>query len=104
MSFVLHHHVLDVLPGAKQTALVLHGALGSGQNFRVFAKQLSRLLPATQFVLADLRNHGDSVPAPPPHTLSACALDLVSLSAHLGDLGLPVVTTVIGHSFGGKVA
>lgn len=104
MAFLLHHQVLDAASEARQTALVLHGALGSGQNFRSFAKQLSRSLPHVQFVLVDLRNHGDSVPAPPPHTLGACALDLLSLCSHLKNEGRPTVTTVIGHSFGGKVA
>jgi pimeloyl-ACP methyl ester carboxylesterase len=85
--------------GADKVAFVLHGILGSGQNFRGFVSKLSRERPDWQFVLVDLRNHGRSRPAPPPHTLEACARDLIELGAHLGR----VPGVVMGHSFGGKV-
>jgi pimeloyl-ACP methyl ester carboxylesterase len=51
-------------------------------------------------VLVDLRMHGRSQGAPPPHTVEAAAGDLVRLAAALG---LPLAA-VVGHSFGGKVA
>lgn len=98
---MLHHQVL-ASPQATQTALVLHGALGSGQNFRGFIKKLGELRPEYSFILVDLRNHGQSHPAPPPHTLENAALDLLAvLEAHPE---LPPTTTLIGHSFGGKTA
>ncbi len=81
---------------------MLHGALGSGQNFGSFIKRLSDARPDYTYVLIDLRNHGTSHPAPGPNTLEQCALDLVGvIEAHPE---LPPVTTIIGHSFGGKVA
>lgn len=99
--FVLSHTVVSSAT-ATRTALVLHGALGSGQNFRSFVKRLSDARPDYTFVLVDLRNHGSSHPAPGPHTLEQCALDLLGvIDAHPE---LPRVTTIIGHSFGGKVA
>lgn len=99
--FVLSHTVVPS-PSATRTALVLHGALGSGQNFRSFIKRLSEARPDYAYVLIDLRNHGSSHPAPGPHTLEQCALDLVGvIEAHPE---LPKVTAIIGHSFGGKVA
>lgn len=99
--FVLSHTVVTS-ESAVQTALVLHGALGSGQNFRSFIKRLSERRPDYAYVLVDLRNHGSSHPAPGPHTLQQCALDLVGvIEAHPE---LPKVTSIIGHSFGGKVA
>jgi esterase len=79
---------------------VLHGILGSGTNLRSFAKRLAAAFPEWGFILPDLRMHGLSQDAPPPHTLAAAADDLVRLEAHLG---LPVAG-VLGHSFGGKVA
>jgi esterase len=99
--FVLSHTLVPS-PTATRTALVLHGALGSGQNFRSFIKRLSETRPDYTYVLVDLRNHGASHPAPGPHTLEQCALDLTGIiEAHPE---LPKVTTIIGHSFGGKVA
>lgn len=83
-----------------RTAFVLHGILGSGRNWRTMARKLARNHPTWRFVLVDLRNHGDSHPAPAPHTLDACAADLVDTARSLS--AAPEV--VIGHSFGGKVA
>ncbi len=90
----------------KTTALVLHGVLGSGQNFRGLARTLVRRRPDLALVLVDLRHHGQSSGAPPPQTLQACALDLVALQRHLRKEHpeLPDVQVLMGHSFGGKVA
>ena len=79
--------------------LFLHGILGSGANWRTIARKLVAARPEWGAVLVDLRKHGRSQGAPPPHTVDAAADDLVRLAA---DLGLPVAG-VIGHSFGGKV-
>lgn len=84
---------------APRLGFILHGALGSGQNFRAFARRLNEAKPDLGLCLVDLRNHGASHPAPAPHTLASCALDLVALSQHLGR----VPDVLIGHSFGGKV-
>lgn len=98
MSFVPAHRVLEG-EGARKTAFVLHGILGAGQNFTSFIQKLSRRCPEYRFVLVDLRNHGASSGAPPPHTVAACADDLLALAAVAGSPSL-----LIGHSFGGKVA
>lgn len=83
-----------------RVAFVLHGIFGSLRNWRGMAQQLVRRHPAWRLVLVDLRNHGDSHGAPPPHTLDACADDLAHLAEHLRVRP----ELVIGHSFGGKVA
>jgi pimeloyl-ACP methyl ester carboxylesterase len=80
-------------------AFVLHGILGSGRNWRTFARRLAEARPDTEYVLVDLRNHGDSADAPPPHTVTSAADDLVALAKVVGP-----PQEVIGHSFGGKVA
>ncbi|MCB9779350.1 MAG: alpha/beta hydrolase [Alphaproteobacteria bacterium] len=85
---------------APHTVWFLHGILGSGNNWRSFARRLLDDHPDWRAVLIDLRNHGDSQGLPGPHTLAACAEDLWALSAELGHT--PQV--VVGHSFGGKVA
>ncbi len=99
--FVLSHQVI-VNVGASRTAFVLHGALGSAQNFRGFIKKLSEVRSDYSYVLVDLRNHGTSHPAPGPNTLEQCARDLVGVVT--ANPELPPLTTLIGHSFGGKVA
>lgn len=80
--------------------LVLHGILGSGANWRSFARRLATACPSWGFVLVDLRAHGQSADAPPPYTLRAAAEDLLRLEATLGK----PIAAVLGHSFGGKVA
>jgi pimeloyl-ACP methyl ester carboxylesterase len=81
---------------------VLHGFFGSGRNWAGVARGIVRSRPDWEAVLVDLRLHGDSLDAPPPHDLTACALDVARLSASLGPTGGP--TALLGHSFGGKVA
>jgi pimeloyl-ACP methyl ester carboxylesterase len=99
VTFALHHRWVEP-KGASKLAFVLHGALGSGQNFSRFIQKLAAVRPEYRYALVDLRHHGQSTGAPPPDTLAACANDLVELSQGLG--ASPQV--VIGHSFGGKVA
>lgn len=95
-------HALVTAPGAApdRYMLVLHGILGSGPNWRSFARRLADARPGWGFVLVDLRAHGQSQDPPPPHTLATVAADLGRLGDHLG---LPI-RGVMGHSFGGKVA
>ena len=98
----LLQHALVAAPDATPARwmFVLHGILGSGTNLRSLAKRLASAAPAWGFILPDLRMHGLSQGAPPPHTIAAAAEDLVRLGEHLG---LPI-DGVLGHSFGGKVA
>ena len=78
----------------------LHGIFGAGRNWRSTARRLVRARPDWGGLLLDLRLHGDSRPAPPPHTLEACARDLEATVA----AGAPSPRALLGHSFGGKVA
>ena len=106
-------------------ALVLHGLMGSGRNWRTFARALSARLAAGgtpwRFALVDHVWHGrtfgdrthrewrnprvrDGVPN------GACAVDLAASA--VGDFAAHVrathphcrVAAVIGHSLGGKIA
>jgi len=100
------------------TVAVLHGFLGSGKNFRSFAQMLGRRhlqqstdAPGVRIVLVDLRNHGSTALRAgdfgPPHTVAACAWDVLRLVAHLQlgpSEGVPPLRALVGHSFGGKVA
>mgnify|MGYP000921769586 FL=1 len=87
-------------PQAPWEVWFLHGILGSGNNWRGMALKLCERDPRWKAVLVDLRNHGDSVGARPPHDLAACADDLWTLAGQRS--GPPRM--LVGHSFGGKVA
>jgi len=101
-SSFLPHHAIVTAQGASPTRymLVLHGIFGSGGNFRSFIRRVADARPDWGFVLVDLRGHGQSLGAPPPHTLESCAQDLV----HLGQQLSLNVRGIMGHSFGGKVS
>ncbi len=104
MSARLHWERVAHGAGTPTRAFVLtHGIYGAGMNWRGIARKLVARLPDWVVVLVDLRQHGRSEPGDPPHTLAACAADVVAL---LGTLRTEVAETVAaigGHSFGGKV-
>lgn len=92
----LHGELVGAPDG--RLALIAHGILGSGRNWRSVARRLAEALPGWRFALVDLRHHGASQGFPGPDTVEACARDLTAFArAH----GQPEVA--IGHSFGGKV-
>ena len=80
--------------------LFLHGILGTRANWRGVARRFVKARPDWGAILVDLREHGDSLGLPPPHTLKTAAADLRELEQALS---LPV-RGALGHSFGGKVA
>ena len=85
--------------------LFLHGILGSGANWRTFAKQLIAGRPDWGAVLVDLRLHGESQQGfAAPHTIEAAAGDVAELIPIIEKPGRGLVCGVLGHSFGGKVA
>jgi esterase len=84
-------------------AILLHGIYGRGRNWTSVAKQTAAKRPDWGFWLTDLRLHGASPPQPPPHTVAACARDVVALATRLSGDAAPV-RAILGHSFGGKVA
>ena len=96
---MLNHTVIEPRSKPEGTVYILHGILGSALNWWGFCRRLSRVRPGLRLVLADLRCHGRSPPFAPPHTVDACARDLLELA---GETGPP--DAVVGHSFGGKVA
>ncbi|OMO88569.1 putative catalytic [Corchorus capsularis] len=84
------------------TAVLLHGILGSRKNWGSFARRLAQEFPTWQFVLVDLRCHGDSASMKKrgPNTVASTASDVLKLIAQLRI----TPRVLIGHSFGGKVA
>ncbi|HRI70340.1 MAG TPA: alpha/beta hydrolase, partial [Polyangium sp.] len=100
-TFLPFHSVINAADSKPTRYMfVLHGIFGSGGNFRTFIRRLADTCPNWGFVLVDLRGHGQSLGAPPPHTVESAAQDLVHLGTHLG----LEIRGVMGHSFGGKVA
>lgn len=99
--FAPAHTTVAVDPAAvRGWLLLLHGIYGSGANWRSVARALTERRPEWGAALVDLRMHGASQQAPPPHTLEAAAADLRALDDQLPG----PVRAVCGHSFGGKVA
>lgn len=84
------------------TAVLLHGILGCRKNWGTFTRRLAQEFPMWQFLLVDLRCHGDSASLKKrgPHTVASTAFDVLKL---VGQLRL-TPRILIGHSFGGKVA
>ncbi|KAG2714109.1 hypothetical protein I3760_03G010300 [Carya illinoinensis] len=84
------------------TAVFLHGILGGRKNWGTFARRLAQEFPTWQFLLVDLRCHGDStsIKKRGPHTVASTALDVLKL---VGQLKI-TPRVLVGHSFGGKVA
>lgn len=83
------------------TAVFLHGILGCRKNWGTFARRLAREFPSWQFLLVDLRCHGDSASFKKrgPHTVASAALDVLKLVRELRI----TPRVLVGHSFGGKV-
>jgi pimeloyl-ACP methyl ester carboxylesterase len=77
--------------------VILHGLLGSKQNWLSISKQLHKQLERTIIAL-DLRNHGDSFHHP-IHTYDAMAADVLD---YIQAQGYKKVS-MMGHSMGGKV-
>jgi esterase len=84
--------------------LFLHGILGRRANWRSFARSYVAQRAGWGAVLVDLREHGDSLGLPGPHTVDAAGADLVELATSVVMQHGGRVAGVLGHSFGGKVA
>ena len=101
--FIPYHQLIGAESEPAAWMLCLHGVYGSGANWRTFANRLVALRPDWGVALVDLRIHGRSRAAPPPHTMATAAADLIRLTAQLAADDKPV-RAVCGHSLGGKVA
>ena len=75
----LHARRIATSDNATQTAVVIHGIMGSHRNWVGFARLLARQNPNWAFLLVDIRGHGQSHPAQAPNTIQACAEDLDQL-------------------------
>ncbi|CAK7327873.1 unnamed protein product [Dovyalis caffra] len=63
------------------TAVLLHGILGSRKNWGTFTRRLAQEFPTWQFLLVDLRCHGDSasIKKRGPHNVASTASDVLKL-------------------------
>ncbi len=90
---LLHHEIL----GSGEPVVILHGLMGSCDNWRGIAR---RLAGDYQVICLDLPNHGRS-PHTPEMTLASMGEAVVRSVAAAG-VEAPV--NLVGHSMGGKVA
>lgn len=98
MAFELAVEAVAGTGPVRTRVIVLHGIFGRGRNWRSLCRRVTRARPDIEFLLADLRMHGDSRAAPPPHTLATAAADVSRLAEK------SATEVILGHSFGGKVA
>jgi pimeloyl-ACP methyl ester carboxylesterase len=83
---------------ADPTAVLVHG---NGGHARWWDPLLPWLVPGWRLVAPDLRGHGESAWAEPPHyALADFARDLDAVLAAL----VPGAVPLVGHSMGGRVA
>lgn len=87
-------------PPGQRSLYVLHGIYGRGRNWAALARHLCVRRADWQSILIDLRLHGQSPAFAPPHTVAACAEDVMRFEASAAR----EPRAVLGHSFGGKVA
>lgn len=80
----------------------VHGVLGSGMNWRAFARKLMERSPGCGAILVDLPLHGALRDEPPlsPNTIARMG---EALAQRLQAGAWPIIG-LAGHSFGGKVA
>jgi len=90
----------------KRVVILLHGILGQKSNWNTPAKRLLNQIGPLgwQVLQIDHRAHGQSPAGEPPHTLQACAKDLMDTLLAAGVQIDDDELVVCGHSFGGKVA
>lgn len=93
---ILFSKLLDNPHSTIEPLVILHGFLGSHQNWLSVAKKLQHHFP---IILLDLRNHGDS-PWANSMQLSDVVLDIMET---IGTYNVQTVN-LLGHSYGGKVA
>ncbi|CAA7396536.1 unnamed protein product [Spirodela intermedia] len=101
-ALVRWNSLMDKSVPDPPTAVLLHGILGCRKNWGSFARRLGQEFPMWQFLLVDLRCHGESTMLMKhgPHTVASAALDVLKLVRQLR----VTPRVLIGHSFGGKVA
>jgi 2-succinyl-6-hydroxy-2,4-cyclohexadiene-1-carboxylate synthase len=84
--------------GEGTPVTLLHGFTQGGRSWH---EVISKLPGGWQWILPDLRGHGDTRVRPgAPHTMEACTADLEMLWDHLGIAR----THLVGYSMGGRLA
>ena len=92
----LHYRHFPSEHNSLNTIVILHGLLGSSQNWISTAKKLS---PFNDVYALDLRNHGKS-----PHTDSMAFADVTQDIIKFIEAQSIKECSLLGHSLGGKVA
>jgi len=99
----LSHHVLEwSAPGARATALLVHGFMDAGATWDLVAPAL--VASGLRVLAPDLRGYGDGARVAPGgyYYFPDYVLDLAELVDALVPEGSPLV--VVGHSMGGTVS
>jgi pimeloyl-ACP methyl ester carboxylesterase len=91
----------DKNSSSSATICFLHGLLGNGRNLKTFANKVCAQSQESA-VLLDLRGHGKSIskPVKKPHSFENCVQDVKDTL----EATETVINTMVGHSWGGRVA
>lgn len=93
--------------GKQRVCVMMHGILGSKSNWNTPAKRLLKEIGPNGWSILQLdhRGHGKSPGGEPPHSIEACAADVVDTMRAAGvDITGTSELVICGHSFGGKIA
>eukprot|EP00927_Polykrikos_kofoidii_P051284 TRINITY_DN45077_c0_g1_i1.p1 TRINITY_DN45077_c0_g1~~TRINITY_DN45077_c0_g1_i1.p1 ORF type:complete len:320 (+),score=39.92 TRINITY_DN45077_c0_g1_i1:95-1054(+) len=90
----------------QRVVVVLHGILGSKANWNTPVKRLLERVGhlGWRALQIDHRAHGASPSGEGPHTVEACAADVLDTLVEAGVCPIEDELVLCGHSFGGKVA
>jgi len=97
---ILNYERISSSPHPRCWMFFIHGFLGTGANWRSFARKLVEAKPTMGAVLIDMRLHGKSQDFLAPHSISSAAQDLIKLAHEFNE----PVRAILGHSLGAKVA
>ncbi|CAJ1965373.1 unnamed protein product [Cylindrotheca closterium] len=94
----------EVIPNQNESGshtVFLHGLLGNGRNLKTFAKQVCKETNSTGYLM-DLRGHGKSrlptTNSDSTASFAVCAQDVAQATESIP------VTSIVGHSWGGRMA
>lgn len=100
-SEMIPHNTDDESSSTSGHTVFLHGLLGNGRNLKTFAKQVCNATNSTGYLM-DLRGHGKSrlsgADPQQQHSFASCVRDLAEATQNIP------VTSIVGHSWGGRMA
>ena len=97
----LHSEIIGNRDQQSDSTIFLHGLLGNGRNLKTFANKVCKVQNSRGYLI-DMRGHGKSrIETFFPesrHSFEGCVQDIIQATSDLD------VESVVGHSWGGRMA